>query len=386
MNDGQKIYGVAYIPEGKNGRISLVICCHGLGGSYITNEDYAVSLASRGIAAYCFDFRGGGGSRSDGETTDMSIMTEVSDIEAILDASSQWEFVDPDQIVLLGTSQGGAASAIAAARHKDEIAGAILLYPAFLMHDEIHRQFASLDDVPDSFFFRWITLGRVYAEDIWDYDVIPGAGHGFYGEAKIIALLMMVLSMVFLFTACSGGGNSSGTQSENTTEASSASDASTDTAADDTAKADGNILVAYYSYTGNTEAVAKQIADLTGGDLAEIQRKEDYQDLQTDAKEEIDQDIRPEITVSVENVEDYDTIFVGYPIWWDEAPAMISTFLDSYDFSGKTIVPFCTSSSDEIDNSLHIFSEICPDANIAEGLTANDDADIEPWLQRLGAV
>ncbi len=203
---------------------------------------------------------------------------------------------------------------------------------------------------------------------------------------KIIALLMMVLSMVFLFTACSGGGNSSGTQSENTTEASSASDASTDTAADDTAKADGNILVAYYSYTGNTEAVAKQIADLTDGDLAEIKRKEDYQYLQTDAKEEIDQDIRPEITVSVENVEDYDTIFVGYPIWWDEAPAMISTFLDSYDFSGKTIVPFCTSSSDEIDNSLHIFSEICPDANIAEGLTANDDADIEPWLQRLGAV
>ena len=203
---------------------------------------------------------------------------------------------------------------------------------------------------------------------------------------KIIALLMMVLSMVFLCTACSGGGNSSGTQSENTTEASSASDASTDTAADDTAKADGNILVAYYSYTGNTEAVAKQIVDLTGGDLAEIQRKEDYQDLQTDAKEEIDQDIRPEITVSVENVEDYDTIFVGYPIWWDEAPAMISTFLDSYDFSGKTIVPFCTSSSDEIDNSLHIFSEICLDANIAEGLTANDDADIEPWLQRLGAV
>lgn len=203
---------------------------------------------------------------------------------------------------------------------------------------------------------------------------------------KIIALLMMVLSMVFLFTACSGGGSSSGTQSENTTEASDASDASTDTAADDTVKADGNILVAYYSHTGNTEAAAKQIADLTGGDLAQIQRKEDYQDLQTEAKEEIDQGVRPEITVDVENVEDYDTIFVGYPIWWDEAPAMIGTFLDSYDFSGKTLVPFCTSASDRIDNSLHIFSELCPDANIAEGLTANDDADIEPWLQKTGAV
>lgn len=203
---------------------------------------------------------------------------------------------------------------------------------------------------------------------------------------KIIALLMMVLSMVFLFTACSGGGSSSGTQSENTTEASGASDASTDTAADDTVKADGNILVAYYSHTGNTEAAAKQIADLTDGDLAQIQRKEDYQDLQTEAKEEIDQGVRPEITVDVENVEDYDTIFVGYPIWWDEAPAMIGTFLDSYDFSGKTLVPFCTSASDRIDNSLHIFSELCPDANIAEGLTANDDADIEPWLQKTGAV
>ncbi|GFO85049.1 hypothetical protein ANBU17_13960 [Anaerostipes butyraticus] len=67
-------------------------------------------------------------------------------------------------------------------------------------------------------------------------------------------------------------------------------------------------------------------------------------------------------------------------------PAMIGTFLDSYDFSGKTLVPFCTSASDRIDNSLHIFSELCPDANIAEGLTANDDADIEPWLQKTGAV
>lgn len=96
--------------------------------------------------------------------------------------------------------------------------------------------------------------------------------------------------------------------------------------------------------------------------------------------------MRPEITVSVDNVEEYDTIFVGYPIWWDEAPAMIATFLESYDFSGKTIVPFCTSASDSIDNSLHIFSELCPEATLAEGLTANDEAGIEPWLQGLGLL
>ncbi|BDZ78746.1 flavodoxin [Claveliimonas bilis] len=75
---------------------------------------------------------------------------------------------------------------------------------------------------------------------------------------------------------------------------------------------------------------------------------------------------------------------VSYPIWWDEAPAMIATFLAENDFSGKTIIPFCTSASDDIDNSLHIFSELCPDAEIAEGLTANDLNDIEPWIQELG--
>lgn len=152
------------------------------------------------------------------------------------------------------------------------------------------------------------------------------------------------------------------------------------------APAQGNVLVAYFSHTGNTEAVAEQIAERTGGTLAQIQRAEEYADLQQEAEEEILQGVRPEITVSVDNVEEYDTIFVGYPIWWDEAPATIATFLESYDFSGKTIVPFCTSASDSIDNSLHIFSELCPEAAIAEGLTANEEAGIEPWLQGLGLL
>lgn len=76
----------------------------------------------------------------------------------------------------------------------------------------------------------------------------------------------------------------------------------------------------------------------------------------------------------------------GHAIWWDEAPMVIDTFLESYDFSGKTIIPFCTSASDTIDNSLHIFQELAPDAVIAQGLTANDTADIQPWLEGLGYV
>ena len=148
--------------------------------------------------------------------------------------------------------------------------------------------------------------------------------------------------------------------------------------------ADGgaDVLVSYFSYTGNTRAVAEQIADYTGGDLAEITRARPYSDLSL-AQEEILSGARPEISVSVDNVEEYDVIFVGYPIWWDEAPAMIATFLTSYDFSGKTIVPFCTSASDDIGNSLHIFTELCPEADLAEGLTANSTEDIVPWIDSL---
>ena len=153
---------------------------------------------------------------------------------------------------------------------------------------------------------------------------------------------------------------------------------------DDSTGAD--VLVAYFSQTGNTEEVAQLIAEQTGGDLAEIQRVEPYGDLQTEAQAEIENGTQPEITVDVGSLEDYEVIFIGYPIWWDEAPAMISTFLASYDFDGKIVAPFCTSASDEIDNSLHIFTELCPDAAIAEGLTANDLDDVAPWLDALGVL
>lgn len=150
--------------------------------------------------------------------------------------------------------------------------------------------------------------------------------------------------------------------------------------------AQGGILVAYFSHTGNTREVARQIAALTGGDLAEIRRAQAYENLQEEAEAEILEGARPEITVDVESMENYDVVFVGYPIWWGEAPAMIASFLEAFDFSGKTIVPFCTSASDSIDGSLHIFSELCPDATLAGGLTANDEAGIEPWLRGLGLI
>lgn len=143
-------------------------------------------------------------------------------------------------------------------------------------------------------------------------------------------------------------------------------------------------LIAYFSYTGNTEEVAQQIAESIGADLVEIDRATPYENMNDEAEEEINSGTHPEITVDLDSIDDYDTIFIGYPIWYDEAPMVIATFLESYDFSRKTIVPFCTSASSSIDNSLHIFSELAPDATIAEGLTANDEDDIEPWLNELG--
>ena len=171
----------------------------------------------------------------------------------------------------------------------------------------------------------------------------------------------------------------------------------------------GGILIAYFSVPetdgvdtvagasrvavdggvmGNNEYIANLIQQETGGDLFAIETVQEYPGthdaLLEFAYNEMLDDARPELAAQIENLDSYDTIFLGYPIWWDEAPMVISTFLESYDFTGKTIVPFCTSASDSIDNSLHIFGELAPDAVIAEGLTANNEDDIAPWLNSLG--
>lgn len=151
------------------------------------------------------------------------------------------------------------------------------------------------------------------------------------------------------------------------------------------------VLIAYYSYTGNTQEAALELARLTGGDLARIERAQAYPEDNDAflklAEREIREGTEPDITVTLsggqalEDLSGYDFVYVGYPIWWDDAPAMIATFLDSYDFSGKTVAPFCTSSYSTIDNSLHVFGERCPDANLAQGLTVTDEARLEDWVE-----
>lgn len=165
-----EIGGILYVPP-KPGRLPLIILSHGLGASHLSLEDWAEDFADRaGCAAFCFDFRGCG-SLSSGTSEEMSVMTEADDVSAVLSAARSWDFVDPDKIVLLGESQGGVASAIAAARYPQDIAALILLYPAFVIPDHLHEQFSSPEEVPEVFTLFGIPLGRRYALDLWDCDV-----------------------------------------------------------------------------------------------------------------------------------------------------------------------------------------------------------------------
>ena len=133
---------------------------------------------------------------------------------------------------------------------------------------------------------------------------------------------------------------------------------------------DKKILVAYFSATGNTKAVAVQIAKDTGADLFEIAPKEPYTEVQLGygdpderiTKEQADEKCRVEIAGAVENFEQYDTVYIGYPIWYGKVPRIILTFLESYNFEGKEIIPFCTSDNDTIETGLDEIKKIAPSA------------------------
>lgn len=201
-----------------------VIFSHGFGGNHSVGTQYAEALAEHGYVVYCFDFCGGSsGCRSDGSTLEMSVFTEQADLEAVIAMMQGLEYVDSENLFLMGTSQGGAVSAITGAAHKEEIRGMVLLYPAFLLAERANELFQSVEEIPDTYFFLWMEVGRAYFEPLIGYDiyeeiaaydrdvlmihgdadsivpltyseralevypsselkVISGGGHGFYGE------------------------------------------------------------------------------------------------------------------------------------------------------------------------------------------------------------
>lgn len=171
-------------------------------------------------------------------------------------------------------------------------------------------------------------------------------------------------------------------------------DAKTGTESTAEAETDGNrrILVAYFSQTGNTEEAAREIQAVAGGDLFEITvvdaYPDSYQATVDRAREELDEGARPALSSSVSNMDDYDVILLGYPIWWHTEPMAVNTFLESYDLTGKTILPFCTSGGSNISESMPDIRETAGarGASVGTGLTANSlsESIIRNWLSNNG--
>ena len=221
---------------------------------------------------------------------------------------------------------------------------------------------------------------------------------------KKLLTLSLAAVMALSLAACGGNDSSADDQSANQTQEEAAPPADTEenTAApessgDGAEAADGNVLVVYYSASGNTETAANYIAQATGGDIFEITPAEPYtsDDLNwTDensrvSREHEDESLRDvELTTTeVENWDSYDTVFIGYPIWWGIAAWPVDGFVEANDFSGKTVIPFCTSSSSGLGQSGELLAQLAGTGDWQEGQRFRSSAsqeDVNEWVDSLG--
>lgn len=151
-------------------------------------------------------------------------------------------------------------------------------------------------------------------------------------------------------------------------------------------------LVAYFSASGVTKAVARRLAKAAGADLFEIKPKTPYTgaDLNWTNKnsrssvEANTPDCRPDIADTIANMDEYNTVFLGFPIWWYVAPKIINTFVESYDFSGKTVIPFATSGGSGMGKTCEVLKALCPNANWEKGKMLNriSEKELENWLSQ----
>lgn len=225
---------------------------------------------------------------------------------------------------------------------------------------------------------------------------------------KRILITMLIGTMLLSLTACGGRETTDGaspssevTGSEEVTREPESeaidteepvSEAEEETT-EETGATESHALVVYFSWSGNTEQVAEAIRARTDADVFEIIPAEaytdDYNTLLDIAKQEKQEGARPAIAGSIDNIDQYDVIYVGYPNWWSDMPMILYTFFDDYDLSGKTIAPFCTSGGGGLVNTVNSIREAEPDAEVAEGLHINGSAASDPdqavgeWLDHL---
>jgi flavodoxin len=179
---------------------------------------------------------------------------------------------------------------------------------------------------------------------------------------------MLVLTAIYLMTA--GRGNAAENQPGN------------------------KILVAYFSWGGNTRGIAREIHKKVGGDLFEIEPvkpySSNYNTVLDEAQREQREAARPALKTHVQNMGQYDVVFIGYPNWWASIPMPIASFLEEYDFSGKKIVPFCSHGGGRLGQSVSAITKLCPQSTILEALSVHYSgggslgSDIDAWLRKIG--
>lgn len=222
---------------------------------------------------------------------------------------------------------------------------------------------------------------------------------------KKIAMLSVGLALAMSLSACGNTASESSTASTTAAQTSAetgnsaaanadSTDAAAESSADTTESSGTNVLVVYYSATGSTEKAAEAIADATGGDLFTIDPVEPYtsDDLDwTNSKSRVsvehddpDQRDMELVSTSVDNWDSYDTVFIGYPIWWGIAAWPVNGFVTANDFTGKTVIPFCTSASSGLGDSGNLLEEMAGSGNWLEGerFSSGESADtIAQWAK-----
>ena len=156
-------------------------------------------------------------------------------------------------------------------------------------------------------------------------------------------------------------------------------------------KMEQKVLVAYFSATGTTKTAARQLAEVAGADLYEIKPEQPYTDADLDwqnkqsrsSVEMQDKHSRPAISGKLQNMNEYNVVYVGFPIWWYTAPTIINTFLETYDFKGKTVIPFATSGGSSIQKACADLEAAYPEINWKEGKLLNriSKGDLQKWVE-----
>lgn len=214
---------------------------------------------------------------------------------------------------------------------------------------------------------------------------------------KKITSILLALVLVFSFAACSNNSDNSASTANSTTST-PAGKQSTDESSDNNTDSSSNskILVVYYSATGSTKAVADTIADTTGADLFEITPVDPYTSddlnwtndnsrVSVEHNDESKRDV-PLTKTTPDNWADYDIVFIGYPIWWGIAAWPVNNFVEGNDFTGKTVIPFCTSSSSGLGQSGDLLADMAGTGNWQDGERFSSSASsskVESWVNGL---